>query len=723
MIQHEADLRQFFQQAAPFRYLSPELRERTIRRIRIESCPTGQVLLERDAGCDAVVVILAGTCTVEGNPLQQLGPGQYFGDIEILFETPAPARVVASNDIVVARLPGSDFLSLPRLSVAFAQSLAVILRDRRGIFSAFDRYRTEVLRGAGLGFLNIAKLLDPYRDLQPVLHRYANDRTRTDSAALEYAVRRLPENISSTFAFLLRDELPAAFKNPDALFRLVETAARRRRIWELLPGKNLVMLRHGDSDLMDLISCLCIYAVEARKIRWRIYGSGGISQLRAFIENAGGVKGDSASGVERDGGDAREQQQAPEQTPREQSLQHVQEDAREQALRDLLARLGFADSEIDGLFGIWCSPAELARRLYEITLHREMFAIDIRRQKDNYNSRRSEAWSQQITSALFELLDLDPETADLPADLKVHVVSSNTHSVINCLNPWYRTNAARVLEWARASGQPALNYTWKNREDELYSLIRNYFRAHPEEEAASREAGRAAGILTLAATPATGIQVQLVDSAKLAPDLLDSGLPAPPEERVIVVNIDYAFGEQAESIIRNLMLIFGRRVQSVNFLGKAGALLGERGDILIPSSFIEQSSDTVRPVETVRGRTEVRPATLAPYIEASRIHFGPMLTVEGTILQNRQMLKFYQAIWNTLGLEMEGFYYQKQVDEAVTIGMANPRLRQRYYYYVSDLPLEDGKSLSQPLHPEEGIPPLYAITRAVLSEIFRFPVV
>jgi hypothetical protein len=53
---------------------------------------------------------------------------------------------------------------------------------------------------------------------------------------------------------------------------------------------------------------------------------------------------------------------------------------------------------------------------------------------------------------------------------------------------------------------------------------------------------------------------------------------------------DYAFGEQARFILQSLVLLFGSHIRSVNIMGKAGALVGKRGDILYPSHLIFEAS-------------------------------------------------------------------------------------------------------------------------------------
>ena len=54
------------------------------------------------------------------------------------------------------------------------------------------------------------------------------------------------------------------------MFAAVPTAARRRSVFELLPGKDLVLIRDGISDVVDFITCLCLFVIEARKLRHRM---------------------------------------------------------------------------------------------------------------------------------------------------------------------------------------------------------------------------------------------------------------------------------------------------------------------------------------------------------------------------------------------------------------------------------------------------------------------
>jgi hypothetical protein len=235
--------------------------------------------------------------------------------------------------------------------------------------------------------------------------------------------------------------------------------------------------------------------------------------------------------------------------------------------------------------------------------------------------------------------------------------------------------------------------------------------------AAERPLEKDWGILRLRETVSTGIEVQLIDIRKLIGRPLDTRIGQPPDgTRALIINIDYAFGEQAEEIIRNLILLFGRRLKSINILGKAGALVGKRGDILIPTAFIEQTADRFYPFSDCV-------ASEYPGIEqrvpGSEVHCGRLLTVTGTLLQNRQMLHFYRHIWGCIGLEMEGTCYYGQILESQQLEVVPADLRMRFLYYVSDLPLMRAANLSSSLSAAEGIPPLYGITRQIIHDIFN----
>lgn len=203
--------------------------------------------------------------------------------------------------------------------------------------------------------------------------------------------------------------------------------------------------------------------------------------------------------------------------------------------------------------------------------------------------------------------------------------------------------------------------------------------------------------------------------------------------RHFIINMDFAFGAQAEGICRAVFSAFGHRIRSVSIMGKAGGMTGKRGDIqlashvlLSKSSFIiEDNQDELRNCRN-DDLTKARLQELA----GPRVHVysGNVLTVTGTMLQNEKLLRYYQRVWGCVGMEMEGSYFARVIEDFHQQGITRPDMISRFAYYTSDLPLascdaqeagEDGDSetLSAPMTPIEGVPPLYAIARGILERI------
>ena len=100
---------------------------------------------------------------------------------------------------------------------------------------------------------------------------------------------------------------------------------------------------------------------------------------------------------------------------------------------------------------------------------------------------------------------------------------------------------------------------------------------------------------------------------------------------------------------------------------------------------------------------------------------GTMVTVLGTSLQNKDLLKFFHdSTWNVIGLEMEGAHYQKAIQAASKVRHSiNPNVKVRYAYYASDNPLETGSTLASGGLGSSGVKPTYLITKQILNQIFN----
>ena len=655
------DPRRLLDLTVPFRFLPSGVKDQLVGELKqIDAVPLEDLFVPGD-NTDGIYLLEEGQVELVYDdapfvkPSNVVRPGHYFGERAALLSQGRSHGARAVTRVRCWMLGGASLLRLIASDPVFAQAFGTILRDKHGIFLPLEKFVAEVARSLTQGSFPMTHLLELYKTLEPALHTHMNDPETLDLEALSYAVRRLPENLTSTLAWYFTDDIPALYTDPSHLFPEVATAARRRNVWQMLPGKNMVLLRNGLTDILDFLTCLCLFSVEAQKIRRRLHDPALLAKLGACC-------------IDHD------------DTPFE------------------ALDLPFDTDEARGLATLWGDA--VLNRLFELTVHHEDWAVNVERQLNNYNSRRSEKWANLVSKAVKDLTGLDPW--DFPADWEVHVVSSNTHSVTNCLSPFPGRVENEVLDWATKTKHPYLAQAWDNPRDRLYALLPGFLKANPA-RAPHRDDERAWGILRIDDQATTGIAVQLIDTATLGHQ---------GGSRKFLVNIDYAFGEQAEEIIHNLITLFSRQIRSVNILGKAGALMGKRGDILVPTAFVLQADDAFQPLPHPGNLDALR--ARVPQIG---IHTGPLLTVAGTLLQNRPLLHFYRNIWKCVGLEMEGVYYARKVTESIQLGVLDASVRQRYFYYVSDLPLEAGERLSAPLAPTEGIPPLYAITREILSAI------
>lgn len=664
-------------EAVPFRFLPSADRKTLAVEAALVRLEAGQDLFRQgDEGSDAFVLLEGSVESLDTGRsppfrVNVIEPGSLFGERSSIFDLPRKWTTRALEPASCLVVDGERFLALAAGSRAFAQALGAKLRDGQGIFDAFDHFLAELQRAAALGHIEIRRFMELYKKLEPAIHAHAGDEGIIDWDALLYAARRLPENVSRTFLFLLTDNLPVVYASPELLFPAVPTEARRRFVYEMLGGKDMALVRTGLSDLLDFVTCLCLYAVETRKIRYRLNHPDMILALSNHSRH------DGADGLS-DG--------------------------------DFLARLPFDGEERARLAAIW--PRGTVDRIRELAFHRQVYSVDVRKQVNNYNGRLSELWTARIGAAAAELLGVAP--ADFPEDWEVHIVSSNTHSVSNCLNPYFRERGADILAWADGAGLRTEG--WTTAEDEVYHLARRWFEAEGGALAELARYEARYGIERASESVTTGIQAQIIDLEKLRGAAIDPlvGDGGAGRVRRVVVNVDYAFGEQAEEIMKNLLMLFGRNVRSVNVLGKAGGLTVGRGDVILPTAFVEQRGDAFMPIAWNPAPSL---AALRAALPGRRVVSGPLLTVAGTLLQNRMMLNFYRRLWECVGLEMEGIWYLRALTEGAQLGVLRPDVAQRFYYYVSDAPLDRGSTLASRMGPLEGLPPLYAITREVLTRI------
>ena len=166
------------------------------------------------------------------------------------------------------------------------------------------------------------------------------------------------------------------------------------------------------------------------------------------------------------------------------------------------------------------------------------------------------------------------------------------------------------------------------------------------------------GMISLPDASGTNIDVQIFDTAKI--DWSKSSFPNAKtgKEAPVLIVMDYAFGEQAFETIDELLKPYKIEkeksfinVESVSIMGKAGILEGGKGDIMIPNAHINEGTADNYPFHN---------ELTAKMFEGNNIPVfaGPMITVLGTSLQNRDLLKFFhESTWEAIGCLAQNVHF------------------------------------------------------------------
>tara|TARA_B110000977_G_scaffold105440_1_gene137542 strand:+ start:288 stop:1955 length:1668 start_codon:yes stop_codon:yes gene_type:complete len=282
----------------------------------------------------------------------------------------------------------------------------------------------------------------------------------------------------------------------------------------------------------------------------------------------------------------------------------------------------------------------------------------------------------------------------------IHIISANMHSVMNTLY----SPLALTTEFKKHTAMEI----YEMLSDSKNSLLRKKVMKYASEN----------GLIYIKDTSGTNINVQIIDTAKLPAKL---SVEANKDKPVIIV-MDYAFGEQAFETMDELLKpykISKKETQfldvcSVSIMGKAGILEGGKGDIMIPSAHVFEGTADNYPFKNMLKKSHFEGETV-------NVSKGAMITVLGTSLQNKDILKFFNnSTWNVVGLEMEGAHYQKAIQSASKIRHSiSSKVKVQYAYYASDNPLKTGGTLASGGLGTSGVKPTYLITEKMLNQILE----
>lgn len=288
----------------------------------------------------------------------------------------------------------------------------------------------------------------------------------------------------------------------------------------------------------------------------------------------------------------------------------------------------------------------------------------------------------------------------------IHIISANLHSVMNCL--YAQKAIGKKVKYK--DFEDLMSKVSQPKNDKLRKTIKKFALQN--------------GMHELDDESGTNITVQIfecdkIDTTRLMKDFgWEKSAKSLKSDTVFIV-MDYAFGEQAyetmDELLKPVQIDNKKKalnIKSINIMGKAGILTGEKGDIMIPQAHIFEGTADNYPFKNEFSKKDFEGHGLDVYE-------GLMVTVLGTSLQNKDILSYFQrSSWKGVGLEMEGAHYQKAIQSASKIRKhIDKNIKLRYAYYASDNPLKTGSTLASGGLGQDGIKPTYLITSRILQDV------
>jgi len=499
---------------------------------------------------------------------------------------------------------------------------------------------------------------------------------KAELEGLLYVIDRLPIGIEECrFINLTSDEGYA-----DSHFEAIIPPKRRRNCYRIDEEQMNIEITRGRSEIYDILTHLTFLFIESHKIFKRVVIDDKGSTTRDWTKLELAVL----------------------------SKKKLTNQEREIAITHTANILGRTFKELSDVYGVFAT-AKHPERLLEIVYWLGKLAID----EVIHNNKRTITFSPVLRERLGHHIHGERWADTIKETLKnnglltrpIHIISANLHSVMNTL---YAPQALKSL-------------AAKKNIFKVYEAL-----SSSENESLRNKVTQKAlqqGMIYIKDTSGTNINVQIFDTAKLDLDLTDLGLKKEEKasEKPVLFVMDYAFGEQAYETIDEFLKPYGNQkdkthlnVESISIMGKAGILEGGKGDIMIPSAHIFEGTADNYPFKNELTKEDLEG-------QGVTVYEGSMITVLGTSLQNKDILKFFfTSTWNVIGLEMEGAHYQKAIQAASKVRRSiNPDVKVRYAYYASDNPLETGSTLASGGLGTSGVKPTYLITRKILQQIFN----
>ncbi len=517
---------------------------------------------------------------------------------------------------------------------------------------------------------------DALLDLEPEIYGTIADHEKVELDGLLYIFQRLPLGIEECrYVKLISRE---GYEKSE--FKALVPAKRRRNCYRIDEEQMYIEMSRGRSDIYDVLTHLSFMYIEAEKI--------------------------SSHALDHKGRVRREWKQLEEIMQKIKDKKKFNIEIGITHLSTLLGRTYEETAEAVNVF----KKADKVNSLFNIVYWLGFHSIAEKLKDDDREISFSSTLRENLGMHIFGSIWAQNLKAHLEErgllDHQIHIISANMHSVRNTI---YAVGALQTKSKKKVDLDKL-----------ILSLAQEKTKAKNKKVQSFAEKN---GMSQLHDDTGTNIGVQVINMDQVDKALLPAELKtltgARKNTKRVIVVMDYAFGEQAYECMDELLKPYEKDntkipldIKSINIMGKAGILKGEKGDIMVPSAHIFEGSADNYPFKNSLSAKELEATGL-------KVCTGPMITVLGTSLQNKDILRYFlRSSWKVIGLEMEGAHYQKAIQAASKIrNNIAKKVTLRYAYYASDNPLLTGSTLASGGLGAEGVKPTYAITTAILKGI------
>jgi hypothetical protein len=534
------------------------------------------------------------------------------------------------------------------------------------------------LRGHyALGGKSGQALEDALRTLSPEIYGTMNDPKSIELKGLEYILDRLPRGIEECHRIVLtaREDLDGTS------FEKIQPPNRRRISYRVSENEMCFVITRGSSEIYDILTHMTFLYIEAKKLHERMRDdSGNPTKDWRELDKAVGLGGDLSS----------------EDLDRAIWSLSVLLGRTYHETKETYEYFEKSKNKMNANKGLFIIVYNLGKLLEDertshdmVTVYFTPSLIDVM-----LHQLYCKRWAASVKDAIWNF-----ELQNRP----LHIISANMHSVLNLL---YGYGAVKDEEKKKDS-------------EELYNFIQDM----SDEEGLIEDFAEKHGFYEVPDKSGAQIDCQLIDTSMLESVDFHPAIAVDKHyllnEKPVLLIMDYAFGTQAFAAMDELLRPGEEDdsqrmldVHSISVMGKAGILPGKKGDIMLASAHVLEGVTHTYIVDNDLRRED--------FDDSLDVYVGPIVTVLGTSLQNKDVLeKFQTTTWRAVGLEMEGGHYQRAVDAAIVREHISKDVKVRYAYYASDNPLKSGQTLASGAMGREGIRPTYMITKAILEKILN----